>query len=290
MDLELRTEQRDEGIVTLWLDSPKRRVVVLDGWLLDQLHLFLDKLEAGPAPSGLIIMSAKERVFVAGADLAEIDSLSDDALHGYLTEGAEAFNRIAQLPCPTVAAIDGAALGGGLELAMHCDALVAAKPLQDDTPYRIGLPEAGLGLCPGWGGTQMLPARIDPAAAIEMMVIGHTPAITDFPDGLFDRVIENEADLHEAATVWIEDCEKPGPRRAPMCIDQSNRDRVRKALESVRDKLPDTPAANAVVEAVEIGIEEGWAAGAAAERRLLVSLRRTPAARAKLDAFFARSA
>lgn len=289
MNLELRNEALDDGIVTLWLDSPQRGgMVVLDEWLLDQLHLFLDVFDGLESSGGLIILSASPRVFVAGADLAEIDSRTDEELHAYLTEGAEAFARIAELPCPTVACIAGAALGGGLELAMHCDAIIAAKQPKGQKPYRVGLPEASLGLCPGWGGSQMLPARIDPAAAIEMMAIGFTPTFDEMPPGLFERIIENPSDLQEAAVRWIIDHPKSGPRKRPLCIEDGNRAEIQQALDAIRDKLPESSAAHAVVEAVEVGLANGWIEGVAAERRLLVGLRHTEPAKAKLEQFFAK--
>jgi enoyl-CoA hydratase/carnithine racemase len=287
--LELQSEQRDDGIATLWLASPGRSVVVIDSHLLDQLHLFFDRLDGGPAPTGLVVMGTG-KVFAAGADLAEIDQLGDEQLHAYLTEGAEAFSRIAALGCPTVAALAGAALGGGLELAMHCDALVAAKPALGARSYRLGLPEASLGICPGWGGTQLLPARIDPAEAVLMTASGETRKLEDAPAGLIDIEVDNEDDLHEAAVRWIEANAPKTGGRPPKCIDASNRDAVAAGLASVRDRLPDTPAAHAVVEAVEIGIAEGWAAALAAERRLLVSLRHTDAARRGIGAFLAKQA
>jgi enoyl-CoA hydratase/carnithine racemase len=287
MGSQLRSVRRDDGIVTLSLTSPDRGVVVIDARLLDQLHVFFDELEKH-TPAGLILQG-EGRVFAAGADLAEIEQLPDDQLLAYLTEGAEAFARIASLPCPTVAAINGAALGGGLELAMHCDGLVAAKPALDARSYRLGLPEASLGLCPGWGGTQMLPARIDPAEAIMMAAAGETKKLEELPPGLVDRVVDNGGDLFEAAVRWIETHTPPaGPR--PKHIDESNRQAVEHGLASVRERLPDTAAAHAVVEAVEIGITDGWAAALAAERRLLVSLRHTPTARSKLEAFLAKPA
>jgi enoyl-CoA hydratase/carnithine racemase len=287
--LELRHERRDDGIATLWLASPVRSLVVIDSHLLDQLHLFFDHLESQPAPTGLIIMSTG-KVFAAGADLAEIDALQDDQLHAYLTEGAEAFSRISALGCPSVAALGGAALGGGLELAMHCDGLVAAKPALGAKSYRVGLPEASLGICPGWGGTQMLPARIDPAEAILMTASGKTCKLEDAPEGLIDREVDNEGDLHEAAVRWIEANTPKAGGQPPKCIDESNRDAVAAGLAAARQRLPDTPAAHAVVEAVEIGIAEGWAAALAAERRLLVSLRHTEPARQGIGAFLAKQA
>jgi enoyl-CoA hydratase/carnithine racemase len=290
MRLELRSERRDDGIVDLWLDNPQRSVIVLDQWLLDQLNLFFDKLEQHEPPTGLAVLSANARAFIAGADLAEINDLSDEQLRAYLIEGTEAFARLAELPCPTVAVINGAALGGGLELALHCDGLVASRIGNDGSPFRLGLPEASLGLCSGWGGTQMLPARIDPAIAIEMAALGTTVKITDAPEGLFDRVVDSADDLYETAIRWLEAHPGPVERTRPKCIEASNRDDVQAGLDAIRETLPDRPAVNAVLEAVEVGIAEGWSAGLAAERRLLVSLRHTEFARAKIEEFFARKA
>lgn len=287
MKLSLQHERRDDGLVTVWLGQPGANVVVLNSWLLDQLHLFFDELEKD-APRGLAILSASSRVFIAGADLAEISQLDDHALTAYLVNGSEALARISALPCPTVAAINGAALGGGLELALHCDGIVAAVPALDAKPYHIGLPEASLGICPGWGGTQMLPARIDPAQAIVMTANGETRTLMEFPPGLIDRMIDNEDDLHEAALHWL-DGQIESPAESPKHIDKTNADAVAAALKAVEAMLPRTPAAHAVVEAVRVGIADGFAEGLAAERRLLVSLRHTPEAQARIAKFFARS-
>lgn len=286
MDLQLRSSRDDDGVVTLWLSSPDRSVVVLDSWLLDQLHAFFDRLDREDAPSGFVLMSASERVFVAGADLAEIDQLDDDALHSYLKHGANAFARIAGLPCPSVAAINGAALGGGMEIALHCDALIAQRPAPDAKPYRVGLPEAGLGLCPGWGGTQMLPARIDPAEAVRLTASGTTPKVTEVPTGLFESVVDAGADLHAAAIEHVRSMAREQTTRPLRCIDKGNRDAVRNGLDAVRAKLPETSAAGAVVEAIESGLAGGFDAGLETERRLLVGLRHTAEARRKLEAFF----
>ena len=288
MNRELRSETRPDGIMTLWLHSPTRPVVVLDEWLLDQIQIFFDWLDTQARPKGLILASASDRVFVAGADLAEIESKNDEELHAYLTEGAHAFARIATLPCPTVAAINGAALGGGLEIAMHCDALVAALPGPEEKPYRVGLPEAGLGLCPGWGGTQMLPARMDPATAIRLTASGETVKVTEAPAGLFDAVVNDRGSLLDEAAAWINAHPKATARTHPRSLDE-RRDEVRAALRAVQSDLPTTLAANAVAEAVQIGLDAGWRDGVAAERRLLVGLRHTAPAREKLEAFFARS-
>lgn len=285
---QLRSDRTRDGIVTLWLAQPKRSVVVLDQWLLTQLHLFFDWLATQPEPAGFILRSDNDRTFVAGADLAEIDALDDAALHAYLTEGAHAFARITRLPCPSVALVHRTALGGGLEVAMHCDALIAQRPAPGEKPWRVGLPEAGLGICPGWGGTQMLPARIDPAEGIRATALGTTWTIDAAPAGLFDDVIAHDADAHAAAVEFIQANPRAGGPTIPRSIDPGNRAAITAALEAVRTSLPQTPAADGVVEAIEVGLAEGWSAAIAAERRLLVGLRHTPQAREKLDAFLGK--
>ncbi|HMN96804.1 MAG TPA: enoyl-CoA hydratase-related protein [Phycisphaerales bacterium] len=287
--LQLRSERTPDGIVTLWLAQPERSVIVLDQWLLDQLHLFFEWLAAQPPATGFILRSASERSFVAGADIAEIARLDDSGLHAYLTLGAHAFARVSRLACPSVAVVHQTALGGGLELAMHCDGLIAQSPPPGQKPWRVGLPEAGLGLCPGWGGTQMLPARIDPAEAIRAAAGGTTWGIDAPPAGLFDEVIPHGADPHAAAIRYIRANPRVGAPTIPRSIDPGNRDAIAVALSAVRSTLPSTPAAHAVVEAVEVGLAEEWSAAIGAERRLLVALRHTPEAQERIQAFLARS-
>ncbi|MCP4836811.1 MAG: enoyl-CoA hydratase/isomerase family protein [Phycisphaera sp.] len=292
----LPVQRSDDGIATLSLmpNPSKMRggVVVLDDWLLDAIDGGLDRVEQGEAPRGFILASASERVFVAGADLAEIDALDDEALLRYLEKGARVYQRIAALECPTVAAVNGACLGGGLEIAMHCDVLIGAVVAPDDKPWRIGLPEAGLGLCPGWGGTQMLPARMDPALAVEATCSGATFKATEIPDGLVEILVPRR-DLLDAASEWIRDHSGAHADRiargTPASIDSDNGSSISAGLESARPKLADTDAARAVTECVETGIRDGWNAALEAERRLLTGLRHTPAAREKLESFLARA-
>lgn len=286
----------DDGIVTLALtpnpNQTRGGVVVLDSWLLDAIDASIDAIFDGPDPTGLILSSQSERVFVAGADLAEIDALDDEALLAYLIRGAEVYQRIAAMPCPSVAAINGACLGGGLEIALHCDVLIGSLIGPDEKPWRIGLPEAGLGLCPGWGGTQMLPARIDPTVAIPATCTGRTFKSNEAPDGLFENIVPKR-ELASAAAAWIKShpeahTDRRG-RATPLAIDERNRDAISGGLESVRDQLDESPSTRAVVECLEVGLEHGWMAAIAAERRLLTDLRHTPEAREKLEQFLARA-
>lgn len=291
-------ERTSDGIVLLTLTpnpaKPRGGVVVLDAWLIGELLAFFDDLAKGPAPTGFVLRSASPRVFVAGADLAEIDALDDAGLDAYLRRGTEAFGRISSLPCASVAAINSSALGGGLEIAMHCDALVAVATSPEEKPYRVGLPECGLAICPGWGGTQMLPARIDPAVAVRATALGETWKSTEVPTGLFAATAPSAAALGDACLAWLRAHPRSGSRPHPIAVDKVNAARVRTGLDAAASTIrtgpsADSAAAAAVLDALDIGLRDGWTKAVDAERRHLIRLRHTPEARAKLEAFFAKS-
>lgn len=281
------------GFFTLTLEPNQGPMVVLD-------HPFIQRLEAAiravPASAkGLVLRSGSERVFVAGADLKCIDSWPDDQLTSYLAYGTQVFGMLCDLRCPTVAAISGAALGGGLELAMHCDGLVAA-PSPSGKPYPVGLPESGLSICPGWGGTNLLPVRIDPADAITRTASGATLTYVEATVlGMFDRTAATADHLLMTAVQWLKDRLDKGPVRRDgdpsRWIGRPDfKAGVLAGLLKARSALPATESAAAVLRAVEVGLEQGWQAAVALERRELVRLRHAPAGKAALKAFFDRSA
>jgi len=281
------------GVVTITLTQPGKSVVVLDRALIEAFEAALDQVPREAV--GVVIASASVRVFVAGADLKSISAATDAELHDYLAYGSRVFGKIASLPCPTVAAINGAALGGGLELAMHCDGLVGA-PGAGGKPYPIGLPEAGLGLCPGWGGTNLLPARIDPSFAIRQAAEGKTMMFDEAVKArLFDAVAPSAETLLDTAKEWLRKARERGlPARnhgtPSRWIGTRHTSDTRAAVSSVRGVLPGTEAAAAVLSAVEAGLTSGWKRALDIEQQELVRLRHTPAARAALEAFFAKSA
>lgn len=276
------------GVVVLTLEQPGRPVVVLDYELLQRLDVTLNQLPVNA--KGLVIKSASERVFIAGADLKTISEWSDPELDRYLAFGSSVFLKLATLPIPTAAAINGAALGGGLELAMHCDALIAA-PSPTGKPYAVGLPEAGLGLCPGWGGTNLLPSWTShPAEAIARTCSG-TPFTFDeaVAANLFTKVVE-PASLIEAAKQHVASA-KTTHGGVPDLWGQlpAQRSATVKALDSIRHELPQTPAAIAVVDALDIGLTRSYLDALDTERKHLVRLRHTPQAREALTNFFAKT-
>ncbi|GMV27111.1 MAG: hypothetical protein AMXMBFR58_31420 [Phycisphaerae bacterium] len=296
LPLQIEPDGPYANIATLTLDQPGKPVVVLDHTLIQRLEVTIGELP--PSLRGLVLASASQRVFVAGADLKTISEWSDDQLHQYLAYGSHVFGLLAQLPYPTAAAINGAALGGGLELAMHCDGLIAAPPPSRDgqpgKPYPVGLPEAGLSLCPGWGGTNLLPARMEPGHALSLTAAGQPLTFDQARDaGVFDAVAPSQADLLSTARRWVAD-------RASSRIDRDGAPsrwigrpavaaKAADALNRVKLETTLTAPSSAVFQAAEAGLARGWKAALEVEQRELVRLRHTPAAKAALAAFFAKS-
>ncbi|MGD9693295.1 MAG: enoyl-CoA hydratase/isomerase family protein [Phycisphaerales bacterium] len=275
------------GVVTITLESPGRPVVILNKELFERLDATLDAI--GATAKGLVLASASERAFVAGADLKEISSFNDDALDDYLALGQRVMGRIAHMHCTTIAAINGPTLGGGLELALHCDMLVACLP-NGGKDYMIGLPEATLGLCPGWGGASMLPARMDPAEAIRLAASGKTVPISFAREAnLIEMLLDDPSKLLPTAKEMAASLLKEGAEREPRNIHEPEwREPTRDAIAHAQSQLPKTKAAHAVVLSMKTCIDLGWEAAQGVERHLLIHLRKTPEARDAIQSFLSR--
>jgi enoyl-CoA hydratase len=135
----------------------------------------------------LVVTGAGEKAFCAGADIKELRGRSMMARKGGAELGQAAFAKIERLPFPSVAAINGFAFGGGLELALACTFRLATRNA------KLGLPEIKLGLIPGYGGTQRLPRLIGEARALEMIMLGRTVAAEEAAAiGLIHRIVDDE--------------------------------------------------------------------------------------------------
>ena len=167
----LRLVLRPDGIAVLTIDQPGHRANVLTRALWDELHAVLLKLNGETDCRGLILQSGKPNVFIAGADLKYLGGVpapEDPGVRELMEFGLATLALLENLPFPTCAIIDGAALGGGLEVTLACDyRLVGPNP-----KVELGLPEVNLGLIPGWGGTQRLPRIIHVSTAADMMMTG----------------------------------------------------------------------------------------------------------------------
>lgn len=188
-----------DGVAWLLLDEPGKRVNTLSSRLLAWFGERLEELAAA-RPEGLVIASRKEDVFVAGADLEELQALSDPAeVVAMLARGHELLGRLEALPFPTVAAIHGACLGGGLELALACGRRVATE----HGKTRLGFPEVQLGLLPGLGGTQRTPRLIGVPDALDLVLTGRqVDARKAKRLGLIDEAC-HPADLRAAALALL---------------------------------------------------------------------------------------
>ena len=180
----LRLESSD-GVAFLTLDR-EDALNALSGEMLLELGLAIDLVEADVGVRALVVSGAG-RGFCAGADLAGFAEL-DDAFSGReaALAGQDVMNSLAALPIPTVAAIHGFAVGGGLELALACDLRVAAPGT------RLGFPETTRGLIPGYGGTQRLPRLIGEARALDLILTGRlVPAEEALSLGLVSRLADD---------------------------------------------------------------------------------------------------
>ncbi|MCB1565775.1 MAG: enoyl-CoA hydratase/isomerase family protein, partial [Xanthomonadales bacterium] len=143
--LHWKPELRDDGILMLGLDRADSRVNTLAQAVLDEFNQILERIEISP-PKGVLIHSLKEAGFIAGADISEFQEFdAKGTVYDSIRRGQLVLQRLAELPCPTVAAIHGHCMGGGTELALACTYRVASN----DDSTRIALPEVMLGIYPG---------------------------------------------------------------------------------------------------------------------------------------------
>ncbi len=199
-----------DGIAWLSLDKPGTSANVLSAAVLAELDLLLAPLSEAP-PKGLVLISAKKSGFIAGADIKEFTQLTDEATGYALTRRGQAvFDRLEALRCPTVAAIHGFALGGGLELALACRYRIGVA----DERLSLGLPEVQLGLHPGFGGTVRTVRLVGVRPAMEMMLTGKpVRAEKALKIGLVDRLVPGDQ-LRAAARACI--LQPPPPQRPPL--------------------------------------------------------------------------
>jgi len=213
----LRTVDADH-ICTLTLDRPNTSANVLDRDVLLELDSHLDWIERAAALRGVVITSAKQNIFVAGADIHALAGLADErapgilpgrepsvadgnclarnpagcrghALSALIALGQSVFTRLSSLHLPTIAAIHGACVGGGYELALACSYRIASNELAT----KIGLPEIKLGIIPAWGGCTRLPRLIGIPKALDVILAGKTmPADRALKLGMIDEAVPRE--------------------------------------------------------------------------------------------------
>lgn len=191
----IRLEFQDQ-IAWISIHRPKK-LNSLNSMVLEELHLLFNEIETNKEVRVVVITGSGEKAFVAGADIAEFASFSAAQGEALSREGQyKVFDRIAGLSKPVIAAINGFALGGGLELALACHLRIASEGA------KMGLPETSLGLIPGYGGTQRLPHLVGRGRATELILTARMiNAKEALQWGLVSKVVPQEELLSAAAQV-----------------------------------------------------------------------------------------
>jgi 3-hydroxyacyl-CoA dehydrogenase/enoyl-CoA hydratase/3-hydroxybutyryl-CoA epimerase len=202
--------ERGDGWAELLFDQPDSKANVFNEGALKELEKVCADLASRKDLKGVLVTSGKSDIFIAGADLNLIKSLDtiDKALQG-CTAGQQAVHAFAKLPFETVAAINGACLGGGFELSLACKKRVAS----DAKAVKIGLPEVMLGILPGFGGSVRLPRLVPLPTALDMILTGkQVDGVRAFKMGIVDTYLPQQ-DFNERALKWAKaNYGKPGRR------------------------------------------------------------------------------
>ncbi|MBD3667375.1 MAG: fatty acid oxidation complex subunit alpha FadJ [Kangiella sp.] len=291
---------QDDGIAVITIDLPGEAQNVLKPEFGEQVGEILEKLSDDISVKGVIIRSGKAGSFIAGADITVLNSVNTaEEAEEIAKTGQRLFTQLEKFKVPIVAAIDGACLGGGLELALACHGRVAS----DSPKTKLGLPEVQLGLLPGSGGTQRLPRLVGIPSALDMMLTGKQL----FPKqakklGLVDEIVP-AANLMKAATKRLHDLRKDRSKKKPWTYYLSlagikellleanplGRNLVfNQARKTVDSKTKGNyPAPHKIIECVEKGYSQGFDAGLAIEAKNFGQLVVTPEAKALISIFFA---
>lgn len=280
----IRMIARDDGICVLTFDRPGSSANIFDVRTLDELAQELEFIERQTELKGVVFMSKKPAIFIAGADLKMIrNSSSVEEARRLIERGQNVMSRIAALKIPTVAAVHGAAVGGGCELCLACDYRIASP----DQVTKIGLPETKLGLLPSWGGSTRLPRLIGLPRALDIILGGKTaPAKYAQRLGLVDELVPAER-LLEAAVKKIRQGKPYRPGHwlvhnrfaVSMIVPQARKE----MLKRTRGHYP------AVLKALEVtvaGVSRSIPASLRLERDGMVELMSNDTCRHLIDVFF----
>lgn len=216
MELKNVILEKQGNIATVTINRPKA-LNALNSETLKDIDTVLDNLENDKEVYAVILTGAGDKAFVAGADISEMKDLNEEQGTEFGTLGNNVFRRLEKLDKPVIAAISGFALGGGCELAMACDIRIASEKA------KFGQPEAGLGITPGFGGTQRLPRIVGEAKAKELIytcdIIKADEALRI---GLVNKVVAPE-NLMEEANAMANKIAANAPIAVKLCKDAINR-------------------------------------------------------------------
>jgi 3-hydroxyacyl-CoA dehydrogenase/enoyl-CoA hydratase/3-hydroxybutyryl-CoA epimerase len=288
-------EINKDGIAILTFDLPGEKINKLTTPVMEELDRMLDEVAEKKDIKALVFRSGKEESFIVGADIAEIKTITDSGSGEQLArKGQMTLSKLETLPFPTVAAIHGPCMGGGMELALAC----TYRVISNDQRTALALPEVRLGIIPGFGGTQRLPRLIGLTNALNMTLTGKSI----YPKkarmiGLADEVTYKETLLTIAVATAKKAIGKPPPAKV-----RARRPFVSKLIEGnpltrslvyrmakknvLRETLGNYPAPLAALESIRYGLAHGKEAGYVNEAKLIGRLAPTEESKNLISIFY----
>jgi len=272
----------ENGLASLTFDQPNSKANVFNRETLEELSQTIEELASRKDIKVLVLLSGKPKIFIAGADINALAGVTDPAeAEAACRAGQEIFSAWEHLPFPTIAAIRGTAMGGGLEISLASDHILVS----DRSDVKLALPEVKLGILPAWGGCSRLPARIGAPDALDLILTGKNVipkkafklGLADalVPDAGFERSVRSyalqvmtgrsrrsrKADLKDLML-------EKNPIGRKILFDQARKQTLKTAGTAY-------PAPLRAIEVVRVGVEDGLEAGLAAEARALGELSTT---------------
>lgn len=283
----------EHQVAWLAIDVPGEKMNTLQAAFADEMAAVFAQLDSQKNQlKGLIVHSLKPDNFIAGADVRMLEACqSAPEAQALAVSGQQMFQQLNELPFPVVAAIHGPCLGGGLELALACDFRVCS----DDDKTRLGLPEVMLGLLPGSGGTQRLPRLIGLLPALDMILTGKQLRAKKAKKlGVVDACVPHSILLDVAQSlIHSKGGKKSGAKPSAKERLMSQTSVGRKVIfEQARKKTQrktrgNYPAAEAILEVIQHGLEKGMRSGLELEAKRFGELVMTPESKALRAIFFA---
>ena len=213
-----------KGYIAVATINRPKALNALNSEVLSDLDELVATVKADDEIRALVITGSGEKAFVAGADIGEMSTLTKEGGTAFGKHGNDVFRAIETLPIPTIAAVNGFALGGGCEIAMSCDIILAAGPnAEGKGGAKFGQPEVGLGITPGFSGTQRLPRRVGVAKAKELIFSGKVIGAAEAKEiGLVNAVYAPE-ELMNGAIAMAQSFTANAPiavKYSKACIDR----------------------------------------------------------------------
>jgi enoyl-CoA hydratase len=208
----IRFQAENDGVALITVNRPDK-LNALNGDTMRELSDAFTRVRDDAAIRGLIVTGAGEKAFVAGADIKELAVLSPVEAQALSQRGQAIFRALETMPKPSVAAINGFALGGGLELAMSCTIRIASPGA------KFGQPEVKLGILPGYGGTQRLPRLVGRGRALDLLIVGEMiDSAEAHRIGLVNYVVPQE-ELLVFSRAWLQKVLANGPHAVALAME-----------------------------------------------------------------------